>query len=982
MQMRMIMLLSVATGAMGAALQPAWGQGTDTPQPAVNSDATTDAADYDEITVTASRLNTQQGFDSPTPTTVVSSEALEQRAYPNLGDALNEFPAFRPSQNAQTAPQSSSQSGQIYADLRGLGSTRTLVLIDGRRHVPSAATGQVDLNLIPTGLVKRVEVVTGGASAAYGSDAVSGVVNVILDKDFEGFKGNVSAGLSTYGDDLQTRVSLAHGSSFADGRGHIVIGGDFVKTKGVDSYLERPWGRRADDVVSFPSNRPAGTPSRMFVSGAGYTNSPVGGVIIGPNADTNPGNGADVLRGIGFAPDGSAYSFDYGNDPGTGTAYDNTSPDASFTRLGHQLVLPVTRYVSMAHIDYDVNDSLSFFVEGSYGRSGSNYNGPTLRDTRTTSIPIQVDNAFLPTSVHDIMTANNINSFSLARANVDYDQSQPHNFNASERIVGGVQGKLGDGWTWDAYYQYGRNVYDQQIDNMRIKNNFYFALDAVVDPSTNEIVCRALLPGSSTYNPTAAAGCVPLDLFGENAPSQEASDYIHGRLFYELTTQQHVGALNLRGDLFETWAGPVSFAIGGEYRNDKTEAVSDTLSEESGYAFGNPQPFSGSLTTKEGYAEVLVPLAKDAPFARSLDLNGAVRYTDYSYSGGVTTWKVGGTWEPISGLTFRGTRSRDIRAPNASELFQVSTTTTTLRNTFSGQTRQIDRINEPAPGLEPEKADTITVGVILKPDFIPGLDISVDYYNIDIKGAISSYSPQFVIDQCVAETQGSGPDYFCSFLTMSGSGTGTIIDSVAVQLLNIASVKARGVDFDMRYRRDLGRGGLTARLFGNYTADLISDDGLGNGPSYDANGVIQSRGSVIDRAGQVGGFFSGNNNGATNAPHWQLNGSLTYAANPYSLTVQARYVGGGKVDKSLVDPSDPDYDAASPISVLNNDVNARVYINLSGSVNLIDNGEQKLQWYAVVNNVANTAPPFPATQLAGLYDRIGRYFVTGVRFNF
>jgi outer membrane receptor protein involved in Fe transport len=936
------------------------------------------AADTSDIVVTGSRLG-KSGFTAPTPTTVISAEMIQSRGLTNIGDALNEYPAFRTSQNAQTAPQSSSQSGQVYADLRGLGSIRTLVLVDGRRHVPTAPTGQVDTNLIPSGLVERVDVVTGGASAAYGSDAVSGVVNIILNTKFNGIRGDVSTGISAYGDDNERRISLAGGGEFADGKGHFVVGGDYVQSDGVSSYLDRPWGRRGDDIVSFPTNRPAGTPSRMFASGATYTGSPAGGLIIGPNADTNPANGADVLRGIGFAPNGSAYAFNYGNDPGTGTAYNNTAPDGSFTRLGHELILPVKRYVALAHLDYDVSKNLSFWMEGSYARSGSDYNGPTQRDTSATGIVIQQDSAFLPQSVRDIMVANNIKSFGLARANVDYDQTQVSNYNTTEQFAAGLKGSLGGSWHWDGYYQYGRNVYSQIIGNLRIKNNFNYAVDAVRSP-TGQIVCRALLPGSSTYNPTVAAGCVPLDLFGDGAPSQAASTYVHGRSIYQITQTEEDAAFNLRGNLFNTWAGAVAVAVGGEYRADNTDAISDALSQSAGFLFGNPKAFSGSLNTKEAYAEALVPLAKDLPFARSLDLNGAVRYTDYSASGGVTTWKVGATWEPFDGIKFRGTRSRDIRAPNSSELFQTTNTNATLRNSFSGQTLQINVFNEPSPSLQPEKADTTTAGIVLTPAFLPGLNISVDYYDIDIKGAISSYAPQFLIDSCASGAGNSA--FFCSFLNTSGSGASTTINSVSVQLLNIASVKTNGVDFDVSYRRPLGSGTVTARVFGNYVAHLISDDGLGNKPTFDSNGVIQSLGSVIDRAGQVGGFFSGNNNGATSSPHWQLNGSVSYATSLFSATVQGRYVGGGKVDKTLVDPSSPYYNAASPISVLNNDVSGRFYVNLSGTVHVINDGKNKVDFYLVANNVTNASVPFPATQLAGLYDRTGTYFTGGIRFGF
>lgn len=358
-----------------------------------------------------------------------------------------------------------------------------------------------------------------------------------------------------------------------------------------------------------------------------------------------------------------------------------------------------------------------------------------------------------------------------------------------------------------------------------------------------------------------------------------------------------------------------------------------------------------------------------------MDLNAAVRYTDYSTSGGVTTWKVGATWEPFDDLRLRGTRSRDIRAPNASELFSTTSSVTTIRNPFTGVTEQTTVIFSPSPTLQPEEADTLTVGAVISPSAVPGLRFSVDYYDIDIAGAISSFTPQTVADNCFGEIAGGAPGFFCGFVDRSGTGGSTAVRSVSVQLLNVASLKARGVDFEVSYRLPLFAGHLTSRLFGTYTEDLIFDDGTGATPVFNAQGVIQSLGGVINRAGQVGGFTSGQNNGATNAPEWVLNGSLNYATDRFSATLQGRYVGGGSIDNGLVGPDSPFYDPRSPISIADNRVDSRFYVNLSGSYRLSETAEV----YGSVNNVTNTEPPFPSTAVAGLYDRIGRSYSLGLR---
>lgn len=385
---------------------------------------------------------------------------------------------------------------------------------------------------------------------------------------------------------------------------------------------------------------------------------------------------------------------------------------------------------------------------------------------------------------------------------------------------------------------------------------------------------------------------------------------------------------------------------------------------------------------KEGYAEIVVPLARDVPFLHSLELNGAIRYTDYSSSGGVTTWKIGGTWEPVDGLRFRATRSRDIRAPNSAELFSRITTNATLRNPFNGISRSYTVVTEPSPTLQPEEADTLTVGAVFSPHFLPGFSASVDYYNIDIGGAIASYPAQQILDNCFAETQAGAPGTFCAMASLSGSGAGTEINSVSVRLLNLASLKTEGVDFEMAYRFDALGGRVNTRFYGTYVAHLISDDGLGVPVTYNGAGIIQTRGSVIDRAGQVGGFTSGLNTGATSLPHWQLNLSVNYETERFSSTLTGRWIDGGIVDATLVQPGDPDYNAASPISVADMNVSSRFYLHWAGSYNIIRDGQRRVQVYALVNNLLNTNPPFPNTAVAGFYDRVGRAYKLGVRFQF
>lgn len=920
-------------------------------------------ASLDDIVVTGSRV-ARSGFDAPTPTTVLSSEELEQRGAAQIGEFLTEVPAFRATQTPQSNPQSARGAGQYFADLRGLGSIRTLVLVDGRRFVPSSPEGQVDLNLIPSVLVSRVDVVTGGASAQWGSDAVAGVVNVILNNSLDGFKSDFSYGESTYGDNVESRASVAWGGDFAEGRGHVVVGGEYVNGEGVDTHYDRAFGRDLQEQVSYSGTRLADQPSRFFARGVQPLTFTDGGVIIGPNTGVG-----QALRGIQFGPGGTVLPFTYGTAVGTSAIDFSGGQSGLSVRSGHTLSLPVERSITMFHADFDVNDSLKLFAEASYAKAGSDFHTAFARDQAPNALVIQRDNAYLPGSVRNIMVANNIMSFSLGRQHKDFGEVSASNFNTTTRFAFGASGEFGSGWTWDAYYQYGENEYRSTLERLKINDNLRFAVDAV-DIGGGTIACRNLV--------ARAAGCVPINLFGEGSANPQAIAYVTGTATYNVDTSQEVMAANVQGTPFSTWAGPVSFAAGVERRAEDAESRVDAISQANGFAYGNPKNFVGSYDVLEGYAEFVVPLLTGTPLADSLEFNGAYRYADYSTSGGISTWKAGLTWQVNEMLTFRATRSRDIRAPNNSDLFAQTSTQATLRNPFSGATSQFSVVSGGNAALVPEEADTLTIGAVYSPDFVPGLRLSLDYFDIDIADAISSYAAQNVLDSCLAEINAGGAGFFCSFVNRTGTGPTTIINSIATPLLNIAGFRARGFDFEAGYQFDLADGTVNARLFGTYTLDLIADDGLGVAPIFNSAGVIQSLGSVIDRAGQVGGFTSSSITGATSQPELIVNASFTYSRDNWSVTLQERYVGGGLIDASLVGPDSQFYNPASPISIGDNTLDSRLYTNVSASYQVND----QVEIYGVVNNLTNEDPPFAYTSFVGFYDKIGRTYKVGMRMAF
>lgn len=943
------------------------------------------------IVVTGSRIS-RAAVEAPVPTKTLDAADLEQRGSTSIGDYLAEVPSFRNTQGPQTSPSSTLGTGQFSPDLRALGVIRTLTLVDSRRFVPSAATGQVDLNLIPQILVDRIDVVTGGASAAYGSDAVSGVVNVIINKRLEGFKGSASMGISDYGDGQEFRGALAWGSGFADGRGRVVIGSDYVDSKGVLDFSDRPSNARQPALISYPANRPAGTPSRAYFPGATLINMARGGLITGVNADTNGANGVDVLRGIQFGQGGVPTSFDYGNyadyGPGNTTATNFTGGnDRLFLYDGHNIVVPTERYALFGHVGYDVSDSFSVFLEGSYGRSAGYGDSPPVRDTGANAT-IRLNNAYLPESIRDIMVANSISSFTLGRPYNDFGPVARDNKNTTERIVAGFKYNMDSNWAIDGYYQYGRNVFEANVSRLRITRNFVFAVDAVQVGS--QIVCAATQANGTVTNQgevlnrfnAAASGCQPINLFGEGSPSDAAIDYVTGTVQQRVTTKQQVASLAMQGDVFDLPGGPFAVAFGGEWRKEEAVSVVDEISAASGFAYSNPKAYAGDYDVKEGFVEAVAPLISGQPFADLLEINGALRYTDYSTSGGVTTWKVGAIYAPIPDIRFRATRSRDIRAPNNAELFATTQTIATLANPFAGgASTQLTQINAPSPTLKPEKADTWTVGVALTPSFVPGLTISVDYYDIDIAGAIAAFPAQSVLENCHAEVSAGSPDFYCQFVNRTPTNATTAtVNSVTAALLNIGSLRTRGVDLSATWRKPIGAGELTVRGLAAYVKDLIYDDGLGRPRTFNAAGGLTSFGSVINRAGAVGGFTAGQQTNATGTPHWTATGSVTWAQDPFAVSVQGRYVGGGKIDPTLVGPQDEFYDPASPISIADNRVNGRFYIDATMQLDVINEGSRKLQFHFGVNNITNKDVPFPSIAIAGMYDRMGRYYRAGFRF--
>ncbi|WP_188054163.1 TonB-dependent receptor domain-containing protein [Sphingosinithalassobacter sp. CS137] len=872
------------------------------------------------IVVTGTRVG-RDGYDAPTPTTVVGRELLDAKAPATIVDALVTLPAFKNSSTASTAGVGNSgTAGQSFVNLRGIGANRTLVLLDGQRVVPSTAVGTVDVSILPSLLIERVDVVTGGASAAWGSDAVSGVVNFVLDTRFEGLRGTLEAGITDEGDNATYKGGVAFGTPLGD-RGHFVISGEFLKAEGVAPFSRQNNRYPLATVVTNPGYAPTnGQFQRLILPYAYFSGVSWGGVITsGP------------LQGTRFGPGGAIGQFPYGHYIGrVYQALDGPADEPWLNELAY-LALPQERASGFAKLSWDVGDDLSLYATAlaATTRPGPYFTTPA-NTAVTGAFTIRRENPFIPAPIAAQMDSLSLTSISLGRYSADWGRGEVRRTNETWRGVVGLQGGIGGGWTLDAYAQYGRNTNVFIIGNNALVANLRNAIDVVQGP--NGPVCRSTLtsPGN---------GCQPLNPFGVGVASAAAIDYVLGTSRAELELTQKVVAASVSGEPFATWAGPVSFAVGAEYREEQAVQTADALSQAGAFAIGNPQALEGGFDVREGFAELVVPLARDGGVPlHALDLNGAVRYTDYSTSGGVTTWKLGVNYAPVEGLRFRATRSRDIRAPNILELYsapiqQSAGIIDPLSNTqYLTQTFSVGN-----PALEPETADTTAAGVVFQPRFLPGLQASVDYYNIEIDGAIATLSLQEIVNRCFA-----GSAALCDLITRSAAtGAITRIDN---PFLNLQSVKTDGLDIELGYSAPLGGGRFGIRLLANRVFSLETSDGV----------------TSIDRAGDL----------LNGQPEWAGNLTLSYANAGFRAVADASYIGSGKYDVTF----------DTPTAISDNSVPARTVVNLQLSQD-VGGGDGRRELFFHVANLFDTAPPPIFTISGGAnYDRVGRAFRVGFRF--
>jgi outer membrane receptor protein involved in Fe transport len=929
--------------------------------------------EVESVVVTGTRLTS--ALTAPTPVTTLGAEVLTTRGTTLIVDALNEIPAFRNAQSTTRGTGGSFAVGQAILDLRGLGGYRTLALIDGRRHVPNnvvgATAGTWDSNVLPSSLVERVDVVTGGASAAYGSDAVAGVVNFILNDRLEGFKAGVQYGGDAHGGRGTFSANFAGGRSFAEGKGHIVFGVDFLNSEKTRA-LDYGWAREQIAIFPIAGPRAPGVPANILAPNVHYA-IPFGGLVTSCATAAGPLAPCPIAN-LTFENTGAVRPFQFGSPRGSILM---AGGEGVIQYHNQNLAISANRVATLGRVTYEVAPNFTVWGEGSYGRFHTE--GNTVDYVNTGSIVILRDNPYLPAALAAQMDAAGITRFNMSRVNYgDRNGLSPGNVNKFWQGAVGFRADVFQDWKVDGYFSQGRSKFKYQPRYLTALPEFNAALYAVRDAGGN-IVCGptatnpmyAALPAAqrAAFLNVLTSPCVPFNPFGPSAESAAASNYVAPEDIVSITTyDQQAAAINFSGSPFATWAGDVSVAVGAEWRDEDVKSELNALNTRrvlvSAYNIANPQPGSGHVSVKEGYAEVGIPLLKDAPLAQNFDLNGAIRYTDYSSVGSVTTWKVGATWDVVDALRFRLTRSRDIRAPSIPELFYRGNdgfgTFNTPLGSNSGPTSAANN-----PDLDPEKANTWTAGVVFRPtwEWARGFQASADYYRIKLNGVIGSVPLPNVINGCFLQ----GRADYCAFLTLDPSQPSGVARA-DIPLLNLNALETDGFDVNATYRapEDLVPGpGQWAITF--------------NGTYLNKQKTFGPDGTLLSDAADI-----------TSKYRWTTN--VNYRIGAFSTTLTARYNSSFHGSFVLIGPDDPRYNPASQLSVSDNLWPGMVYYSLQAEYAFETDSNQKFTVYGIVDNLFSKDQPAGAYwTLNGLgspaggfnpYDLPGRVFKVGVRATF
>jgi outer membrane receptor protein involved in Fe transport len=968
------------------------------------------------VTVTGSRI-LQDAAQSPTPLTVVSSQQLLETTPSNLMDGLNKLPVFQNSATRRNAGNAGGNGGGSFLNMRNFGAQRTLVLFDGMRMPASNQAGSVDISILPQSLMSRVDVVTGGASAVYGSDAVTGVVNFILDKNFTGVKYDMNAGISKYADGFQWKADIAGGTSLLGGRAHILGSLQYSKADGVRK-LDRPSGQK--NLGSIHSGSNPALPNTN-VEQAGQTVSTSAGKIT----CTTAGAGLRLpcsVNGFEFGTPGIPTPIFYGDIPAGQTAVAVGCPTCA--RVSNTSIFgDSTNATAFGRFSYRVDDDTLFFAQVSLAEATiHNYFFPMQMEPSRQTTYFFRNNAFLPAATQAALGNNSgtnpnwasdgTNTFQTSMWYDADDRIRETNNVARNIIVStGFNGVIFTDWSWNMHFTHGENrLSTTGIHNGN--NQFHVAAqDAVIE--NGSLKC---------WNETAAAiaqfgrlypGCVPINVFGRNVSSKEAIDYWGRNTHFTMTNTMDDIAADISGDLFQLPAGAVKVA--GAFEMRWMDYVIDSDASPTSVVNCHGLRLCGALSTANGHVaqlpgtgfitaanqqfvtqtlwdnntvpsvaanmsvweisgEIGIPILADIPLIQRFDASLAGRHTDYSISGAVQTWKIGLDYQVNDDIRFRGTNSIDIRAPTLNDLFSPQTSNSgpfldPLTNFNPGGIQTVASGN---PNLVPEVARTYTGGVVLTPTFIPGLTLSADYYSITLSNAIANISGTnlAVANLCIG-SGGSSP--FCSLYDRPFPYTNTTPANyptlIRSRSLNAAFNVLEGQDYEVSYGFDLAdvidwRGAVTLRAMVN----LQPVNSTSSFPGAPVSHTTSSKG----RASLFAGYSL--DSWSLNAPYQWFSGFNTTGIVPPCVLSTTGSTAGFCQGMTFYAQ-----DRVRSFSTVSFTLTKRI---------TLDNGAA-MQAYFNVQNAFNSIPPdvfgssgnpgginTPAGQ-----DLMGRYFTIGVRGN-
>ncbi|MES2098011.1 MAG: TonB-dependent receptor [Pseudomonadota bacterium] len=1001
----------------------------------------TAAADKDDtIVITGSRIR-RPNDTSAVPVTSLTAADLQNTGDISIGDALNDLPSIRSTYSQANSTRFIGTSGINLLDLRGLGVTRTLVLVNGRRHVTSSVGDfLVDVNTIPSDLIERVDVITGGSSAVYGSDAIAGVVNFVLKDKFTGLAVRAQSGVSDKGDRGIRFISGTAGTNFADGRGNIAVNIEYASADPLyfrdRDYLGTYSGRCQLQASSFSTGEPQsgnGVPDQTYLCGVRNANiSPGGTLAASLSLASIPGltgvaNCSNPLLAAGqaFAAVGAARCLNPGSPTiaqprlfrfdGNGTLLQDTvaldfrpfgsgniiSDPASAVpgdtlRETGQLAPGLKRFTANILGHFDISDAFKPFFEAKYVRLRALQEGqPSFFQPLSSTIGLsntRCDNAFLtPANITALQgigyCATPASTIPVGRFNVDFGGRSERIKRDTWRVVGGVRGTFNGDWNYEVSGTYGEvKLHQDELNDLKI-TDLAGNLDGFSLAYQSTLVGGVPVCNINLVTVTRP-DCVPINIFGNGKPSAAALKFVNTTSYVDSRASELDVVAYINGDLSQLFSfpgGPLRFVVGGEYRRETAYQKADPLSAAGGTFFNAFSTFTPpAFTVKEAFGELEIPLLKDVPFFKELSLSGAARYSDYNTSAGNTfAWNFGGTWAPVSDIRFRANYSKSVRVPTLGDLFaagsqnfafiadpcdvlNIGNGTTSRAANCAAAGVPVGFINAPARAastgytssgnrfLTPETSKSLTVGFVANPRFVPGLNISVDYYRIRVNNLIATLGAQTILNQCYDLP--SLANQYCALLSPRNADSTFKNPALISSGVNFAKFAADGIDFEINYNRKWGDFRFDFRAITTY---VIRRDNY----TSPTNPAFRDR--ILSELGD---------------PQLSANLGLGLGYGPVTAHWTVNYIG-----KQTIGAYENYYgiDGRPP---QNADLTAQIWYpsmffhNVKFDVDV----NKRFTFYVGMDNVMDTKPPLGLVGNEGgvPYDNIGRYMYAGVKANF